>query len=118
MNELPLAPEPLPLRLDEGGVVRIGRSRISLDLVVEQYENGMRAEDLIRAYDTLYLRTSMRSSLTTFGIVTRYIAYLKRRTSEAQRHARENRNQHPRIPREELVTRRSALETANAPFGQ
>ena len=30
-----------PLRLDEGGAVRVGDTRVSLDLIVEQYENGM-----------------------------------------------------------------------------
>jgi len=43
------------LRVDEGGVIRVGKSRISLDLVVEQYENGMTPEDMVRAYDTLVL---------------------------------------------------------------
>jgi uncharacterized protein (DUF433 family) len=46
---------PPPLRVDPGGVVRIGTSRISLDLVVEQYDNGMSPEDIVRAYDTLAL---------------------------------------------------------------
>ncbi len=54
-NELLLAAEPPPLRVDEGGAVRVGNSRVSLDLVVEQYENGMTPEDLVRAYDTLDL---------------------------------------------------------------
>ena len=40
----------LPLRLDDGSVVRVGNSRISLDLVVEQYENGMTPEEMVRAY--------------------------------------------------------------------
>lgn len=47
--------EPPPLRVDEGGAVRVGKSRVSLDVVVEQYENGMTPEDLVRAYDSLDL---------------------------------------------------------------
>ena len=54
-GSLPLAAERPPLRVDEGGAVRVGKSRISLDLVVEQYENGMTPEDMVRAYDTLLL---------------------------------------------------------------
>ena len=52
---LPLHADRLPLRVDEGGVVRVGNTRVSLDLIVEQYENGMTAEDMVRAYDTLAL---------------------------------------------------------------
>jgi uncharacterized protein (DUF433 family) len=44
-----------PIRLEAGGVIRVGNSRISCDLVIEQYENGMTPEDLVRAYDTLKL---------------------------------------------------------------
>ena len=48
-DSLPLSADPLPLRVDEGGVIRVGKGRISLDLVVEQYENGMTPEDMARA---------------------------------------------------------------------
>src|SRR5271166_90214 len=44
-----------PLRVDEGGAIRIGTSRIPLDLVVSEYENGMTPEDMVRAYATLEL---------------------------------------------------------------
>jgi hypothetical protein len=46
---LPLPAERPPLRVDEGGAVRVGNSRVSLDLVIEQYENGTTPEDLVRA---------------------------------------------------------------------
>ena len=51
----PLDADRTPLRKAEGGTVRVGNSRITLDLVVEQYENGMSPEDMVRAYDTLDL---------------------------------------------------------------
>ena len=44
-----------PLRTDAGGIVRVGKSRVRLDLVVAQYENGMTPDDMVRAYDTLEL---------------------------------------------------------------
>lgn len=44
-----------PLRVVEGGAVRVGQSRITLDLIVEEYESGMTPEDMVRAYDTLVL---------------------------------------------------------------
>ena len=52
-TELPAAPD--SLRPGEGGVVRVGASRVALDTVIGQYENGMSPEDMVRAYDTLRL---------------------------------------------------------------
>ena len=70
--------------MDEGGAVRVGKSRISLDLVVEQYENGMTPEDMVRAYDTLRLAD-------VHAVIAYYLrhrdevrAYLKRREEEAE----------------------------------
>ena len=54
-ESISLVPEAPPLRKDEGGVIRVGKTRVSIDVVVEQYENGMTPEDLVRAYDTLAL---------------------------------------------------------------
>jgi hypothetical protein len=48
-ESLRLAADSAPLRTDEGGAVRIGASRVTLDLIVEQYENGMSPEDMVRA---------------------------------------------------------------------
>jgi len=42
-------------KTDASGAIRIGESRITLDLIVEQYENGMTAEEIAQAYDTLAL---------------------------------------------------------------
>src|SRR5260370_1254386 len=54
LNELlPIHAELPPLRVEEGGVVRVGKSRVSLDVVVEQYENGMTPEGMVRAQDVL-----------------------------------------------------------------
>src|SRR5438067_13177036 len=81
---LPLHAERPPLRVDDGGAVRVGNSRISLDLIVEQYENGMTPEDMVRAYDTLALADA-------YAVVAYYLrhrdevrAYLKRRAEEAE----------------------------------
>src|SRR5947208_1143305 len=54
-DALPLHGDRPPLRTDEGGVVRVGKSRVTLDLVVSQYENGMTPEEIVHAYDTLAL---------------------------------------------------------------
>ncbi len=83
-NPLPLHADAVPLRVDEGGVVRVGSTRVSLDLVVEQYDNGMTPEAMVRAYDTLVLAD-------VHAVIAYYLrhsdevrAYLKRRAGEAE----------------------------------
>ena len=117
-NLLPLDPDRPPLRVDEGGAVRIGKSRVSLDLVVEQYENGMTPEDMVRAYDTLLLAD-------VHAVIAYYLrhrdavcAYLKRREKEAETLRAKIEAERPRVPREELLARRRAMEKDHAPTGQ
>ena len=117
-NGLPLHAESPPLRVDEAGVVRVGKSRITLDLVVEQYENGMTPEGIVRAYDMLELGD-------VYAVIAFYLryreevrAYLKRRDEEADLLRAKIEADRPNISREELVNRQSARETENAPTGQ
>ena len=114
----PLPTEGPPLRVDEGGVVRVGKSRVSLDLVIEQYENGMTPEDMVRAYDTLVLAD-------VHAVIAYYLrhrdevrAYLKRRVEEAEALRAKIEAERPRVSREELLARRSAREKDHAPTGQ
>ncbi|MEX0704916.1 MAG: DUF433 domain-containing protein [Planctomycetales bacterium] len=118
-NELlPLHADRPPFRVDEGGAVRIGNSRVSLDVVVQQYENGMTPEDMVRAYDTLALAD-------VHSVIAYYLrhrdevrGYLKRREEEAEALRAKIETERPRVSREELLARRSAREKADAPTGQ
>src|SRR5271168_4415219 len=118
LNELPVYTEVNPLRLDEGGVIRVGKSRISLDVVVEQYENGMTPEDMVRAYDTLVLAD-------VHAVIAYYLrhrdevrAYLKRQAEEAEALRAKIEAERPRVSRDELLARRSAREKADASTGK
>src|SRR6267378_1239129 len=115
---LPLHADRPPLRVDEGGAIRVGKSRMSLDLVVEQYENGMTPEDMVRAYDTLVLAD-------VHAVIAYYLrhrdevrAYLKRREDEAAALRAKIETERPRVTREELLARRGAREKDHAPTGQ
>lgn len=116
-NTLPLHVDSLPLHEDDGGAIRVGDTRISLDFVVEQYENGMTPEDMVRAYDTLVLAD-------VYAVIAYYLrhrdevqVYLKRRQEEADAFEAKIEGKRPRVSREELHARRGARENADAPSG-
>jgi uncharacterized protein (DUF433 family) len=115
---LRLGADSLPLRVDEGGTVRIGSSRITLDLVVEQYQNGMSPEDMVRAYDTLDLADAHAAIAFYLRHKNDVQAYLKRRAAEAASLRSKIEIERPRVSRDELIARRAAGEKANAPAGQ
>lgn len=114
---LPLHAVPPPLRLEEGGVVRVGHSRVSLDVVVEQYDNGMTPEDLVRAYDSLDLADVHAAIAYYLRYREQVWDYMKRRTDEAAAQRQQIEAERPRVTREELLARRGAREEANAAAG-
>jgi uncharacterized protein (DUF433 family) len=117
-NVLLIQPERPPLRADEGGVVRVGGSRVSLDLIVEQYENGMTPEDMVRAYDTLVLADVHAAIAYYLRHRDEVRAYLAQRATEAATLQANVEAKHPRVSREELLARRAAQGKADAPTGQ
>src|SRR5262245_30760251 len=113
---LPLEADRPPLRADQGGVVRVGKSRVSLDVVVEQYESGKTPEDMVRAYDTLELAD-------VHAVIAYYLrhrdavrAYLKRRVEEAEALRTKIEAERPRVTRDALLAR--SQEKEHAPAGQ
>lgn len=114
---LPLDAVAPPLRVVEGGAVRVGKGRITLDLIVEEYESGMTPEDMVRAYDTLVLAD-------VYGAIGYYLShrdavreYMRRREVEAAALRAEIEARQPRIARDELLARRTAKEQADAAAG-
>jgi uncharacterized protein (DUF433 family) len=62
------AAEPVPLKTDEHGDIRIGDSRVLLDLVVEAFENGATPETIAQMYSTLNL-------VDVYGAITYYLRH-------------------------------------------
>ena len=117
-NALPLRSESPPLREDAEGALRVGNSRVSLDLVVEQYESGMTPEEMVRAYDTLVLSDVYAAIAYYLRHRDEVSAYLKQRAEQAESLRETLEAENPRISREELLARRSVRETDNAQSGQ
>jgi uncharacterized protein (DUF433 family) len=111
--------EPPPLAVDATGTVRVGRSRVTLDVVLHAYESGMEPEAIARAYDTLEIAD-------VFGAIAYYLrhraevqAYLRRREAEAARlRSLVEANQPPGPTKEELLARRAQREKDHAAPGQ
>ncbi len=47
--------EPLPLTTDAGGTVRVGGTRVTLDTLVEAFNEGLTAEEIAQQYPVLEL---------------------------------------------------------------
>lgn len=114
---LPLDAIAPPLRLVEGGAVRVGQSRITLDLVVEEYESGMTPEDMVRAYDTLDLAEVYAAIAYYLGHRDEVRQYIQRREAEAASLRAEIEAGQSRISLQELLARRAAKENVNAATG-
>jgi uncharacterized protein (DUF433 family) len=78
-----LQADPLPLRLDEDGTIRVGDSRITLDVIVEDHERGLRPEQIVDEHDMLTLAD-------VYGVIAYYMRhrdevqdYLHRREEQA-----------------------------------
>ncbi len=106
-----LQAEPLPLAMDEYGVIRVGGTRVTLDTIVTAYEQGEKPEVIADQYPTVALGD-------IYATITFYLrhreeveAYLR----ERERRGEEVRRQHEaRCPqkglREGLVARRDAAQ--------
>jgi uncharacterized protein (DUF433 family) len=109
---------PTPLRVDPAGTIRVGETRISLDVVVEQYESGMTPEEMVRVYDTLDLAD-------IYDVIAYYLrhrdavqAYLTQRAAVAGEAQAKVEAEHPPVSRGSLMARRTTMVNGDAPSGQ
>jgi uncharacterized protein (DUF433 family) len=62
--------EPVPLRTDEHGVIRVGDSRVLLDIVIREFNNGTDPEGIVHGYPTLELAD-------VYAVIAYYLRYRK-----------------------------------------
>jgi uncharacterized protein (DUF433 family) len=111
-----LAPEAPPLVLDEHGRIRVGGTRVTLDLVVADFKAGRQANEIAETYDVLDLAD-------IHGAIAYYLRhkpeveeYLTRREAEARElRERIEATQPPFPSKAELLARRLPMGPANAP---
>jgi uncharacterized protein (DUF433 family) len=75
-----LVADPIPLRLDANGVLRVGNTRVTLDTVIDAYHEGASAEEVARRYDSLTLAD-------VYGV----FAYYLRHQADLDRYLEERR---------------------------
>lgn len=82
---LEIHPFDLPLRIDEGGAVRVGKTRVTLEIVIESFLEGRSPESIVESFDTL----DLGDVYTVIGYYLRFRpevdAYLQECTREADR---------------------------------
>lgn len=112
---LVLTDQPVPLRTDEGGVLRVGNTRVSLDSVVYNYKNGATAEQITDAFPTL----DLADIHLVIGYYLRHRKEVEDYLADQEHQAAEIRQRIESIVangdiRERLLARRAAMEGKNA----
>ena len=77
-----IATEPIPLTVDPGGVIRVGKTRVTLDTVVAVFLEGATAEEITQEYPSLELAD-----------VYAVIGYYLRRRSEVEAYLQQRQKQ-------------------------
>jgi uncharacterized protein (DUF433 family) len=103
--------DPVPLKMDEDGAIRVGGTRMTLDLIIAEHQAGASPEQIAADYDTLSLGD-------VYATITYYLhhqaeidTYLEQMRRALQELRREIEDKHPREGRREhLLARRSTKE--------
>lgn len=76
--------DPVPLRVDDTGAIRVGQSRVTLDVLLQYWRLGMKPEEIARGLDTLTLADVHGALAYYFRHETEIDNYLRRREEEAE----------------------------------
>jgi uncharacterized protein (DUF433 family) len=106
-----LRTQPVPLRLDQDGVIRVGGTRVTLNTVVTAFHQGLGAEEIADRYPSL----ALAHVYSTIGYYLQHRpaldAYLDQQRSEADQVRTENQARWPPAElRAKLLARRHSSE--------
>lgn len=76
--------QPVPLRKDEAGTLRVGRSRVTLDTLIGVFQRGATAEEIVQQFPSVDLAD-------VYAVISYYLrhqeevqAYMDERASQAR----------------------------------
>ena len=106
-----LVAEPVPLKADQDGVLRVGGTRVTLDTIIGAFANGCSPEEILLKYPSLRLTD-------IYAVITYYLwhraavdAYLEERRRAGEESRLEADSRFPREGlRERLLARRPPAE--------
>ena len=113
---LTIQADPLPLRVDEHGTIRVGASQVLLDIVIREFNNGAEPEAIAHGFPTLNLAD-------VYGVIAYYLRhqkdideYIHVRRQEAEKLRQEIEATQPsRFElRAKLLARKARMELAHA----
>jgi uncharacterized protein (DUF433 family) len=116
MTGVTFEPVAVPLRTDEYGAIRVGNTRVLVDLVIHEFQNGATPEGIVESYEALSLPD-------VYAVLSYYLSnpgpldeYLRRRDDEAKAVRRKIEAAQPPRPnlRAMLLARLNGKENGNA----
>lgn len=103
--------EPNPLRMDKHGVIRIGNSRVILDLVILSFNQGSTPEEIYQQYPTVELADIYRTIGYYLNNKDEIDSYLLERNQQRQQLRVENEKRFPTADiRQRLLERKQQRE--------
>jgi len=102
-----LEADPVPLKMDAHGVVRVAGTRVTLDTIVSAFNEGATPEEIVQQYPSLHLAD-------LYSVIGYYLrrraeveAYLRQRKHEADEVRKQNKSRFDaRGVRDRLLARR------------
>lgn len=106
---LSIVTETVPLVTDMDGVVRVGKTRVTLDTVISAFLDGATAEEIVHQYPSLKLAD-------VYAVIAYYLrrraevdAYLQQRQQQSEKLREQNESRlDPLGIRDRLLARRSS----------
>jgi uncharacterized protein (DUF433 family) len=108
--------DPVPLRVDEAGAIRVGQTRVTLDVLLADHRRGMTPEQIVEQLDTLTLADAYGALAYYYRHQAELDAYLQRRREQADGLQREIEGSQPTFAelKARLLARRAGDHAAPA----